>query len=168
MIRRPPRSTLFPYTTLFRSVLVQTEIALERRDLLLHPGGERVRARRGNPEAVLGREPHDVPSQADELRPHFGRRPAHRGADLHDRLMQLGLHLGQHQVIPGEELGDVRLELARRGIDDLVLLLDAERERRWLHRASTRNVGTCDPPPAVTLTSAAVESRDRQPSTYAP
>src|SRR2546422_11562908 len=83
MIRRPPRSTLFPYTTLFRS------IALERRDLLLHPGGERVRARRGNPEAVLGREPHDVPSQADELRPHFGRRPAHRGADLHDRLMQL-------------------------------------------------------------------------------
>src|SRR5687767_15246382 len=30
MIRRPPRSTLFPYTTLFRSVL-----ALERRDLAL-------------------------------------------------------------------------------------------------------------------------------------
>src|SRR2546426_6501737 len=25
MIRRPPRSTLFPYTTLFRSVLVGTE-----------------------------------------------------------------------------------------------------------------------------------------------
>src|SRR5258707_7932603 len=25
MIRRPPRSTLFPYTTLFRSVLVQPE-----------------------------------------------------------------------------------------------------------------------------------------------
>src|SRR3989441_2553691 len=107
MIRRPPRSTLFPYTTLFRS----------------------------------------------------------RGADLHDRLIQLGLHLGQDQMISGEELRDVRFELARRGIDDLVLLLDAERERRWLHRASTRNVGTCDPPPAVTLTSAAVESRDRQPST---
>jgi len=79
--------------------------------------------------------------------------------------MQLGLHLGQDQMISGEELGDIRFELARRGIDDLVLLLDAERERRWLHRASTRNVGTCDPPPAVTLTSAAVESRDRQPST---
>src|SRR5256885_6231258 len=27
MIRRPPRSTLFPYTTLFRSMLVLTEIA---------------------------------------------------------------------------------------------------------------------------------------------
>src|SRR2546426_9365751 len=25
MIRRPPRSTLFPYTTLFRSVLVESE-----------------------------------------------------------------------------------------------------------------------------------------------
>jgi len=58
-----------------------------------------VRARRGNPEAVLGREAHDVPSQADQLGPHFGRRPAHRGADLHDRLMQLGLHLGQDQMI---------------------------------------------------------------------
>src|SRR3712207_8043532 len=26
MIRRPPRSTLFPYTTLFRSDLIETEI----------------------------------------------------------------------------------------------------------------------------------------------
>src|SRR3712207_7903569 len=30
MIRRPPRSTLFPYTTLFRSV-VQAEVVHERR-----------------------------------------------------------------------------------------------------------------------------------------
>src|SRR2546427_3560868 len=27
MIRRPPRSTLFPYTTLFRSAVVQEEVA---------------------------------------------------------------------------------------------------------------------------------------------
>src|SRR3712207_8840277 len=33
MIRRPPRSTLFPYTTLFRSPL---------RELLGHPFGERL------------------------------------------------------------------------------------------------------------------------------
>src|SRR5258708_18143449 len=26
MIRRPPRSTLFPYTTLFRSLVVRTEV----------------------------------------------------------------------------------------------------------------------------------------------
>src|SRR2546427_4821501 len=30
MIRRPPRSTLFPYTTLFRSVLARVVAALER------------------------------------------------------------------------------------------------------------------------------------------
>src|SRR3989442_4581318 len=35
MIRRPPRSTLFPYTTLFRSVLVP-----QADDLGLHPRGD--------------------------------------------------------------------------------------------------------------------------------
>src|SRR2546429_9664314 len=34
MIRRPPRSTLFPYTTLFRSFVVQL------REAALPPGGE--------------------------------------------------------------------------------------------------------------------------------
>src|SRR5258708_24881049 len=36
MIRRPPRSTLFPYTTLFRSLLAISESA--RRDASLHLG----------------------------------------------------------------------------------------------------------------------------------
>src|SRR5690349_22893264 len=31
MIRRPPRSTLFPYTTLFRSKLRQVEVEIARR-----------------------------------------------------------------------------------------------------------------------------------------
>src|SRR2546426_6743883 len=35
MIRRPPRSTLFPYTTLFRSVLMQSEEAREALKLRL-------------------------------------------------------------------------------------------------------------------------------------
>src|SRR3712207_7322461 len=34
MIRRPPRSTLFPYTTLFRSVAAGRPVALEDRELL--------------------------------------------------------------------------------------------------------------------------------------
>src|SRR3712207_8375336 len=35
MIRRPPRSTLFPYTTLFRSVLVERDAhRVERPDVL--------------------------------------------------------------------------------------------------------------------------------------
>src|SRR3712207_6986226 len=33
MIRRPPRSTLFPYTTLFRSVVVVTKNHLVTRDI---------------------------------------------------------------------------------------------------------------------------------------
>src|SRR2546429_6673164 len=32
MIRRPPRSTLFPYTTLFRSVLEQVELLKDHAD----------------------------------------------------------------------------------------------------------------------------------------
>src|SRR5258705_2810915 len=48
MIRRPPRSTLFPYTTLFRS----GEQALER------VAGERRRARGGGPHRLpLGGQP---------------------------------------------------------------------------------------------------------------
>src|SRR3712207_7707161 len=47
MIRRPPRSTLFPYTTLFRSlvaheVLEQLELALRELDLAL-PAADLVR-----------------------------------------------------------------------------------------------------------------------------
>src|SRR2546428_9021151 len=42
MIRRPPRSTLFPYTTLFRSLAVADEVADERvvGGLSLVPGDE--------------------------------------------------------------------------------------------------------------------------------
>src|SRR2546426_3808133 len=37
MIRRPPRSTLFPYTTLFRSVISAVEYARHAKDLVLLP-----------------------------------------------------------------------------------------------------------------------------------
>src|SRR5437868_12040795 len=33
MIRRPPRSTLFPYTTLFRSGVATTDLAVEPKNL---------------------------------------------------------------------------------------------------------------------------------------
>src|SRR5256885_11702510 len=35
MIRRPPRSTLFPYTTLFRSLVEELERRAVRRDVVL-------------------------------------------------------------------------------------------------------------------------------------
>src|SRR3712207_8397947 len=59
MIRRPPRSTLFPYTTLFRSaevgdaaleaVLHCTEAASHRRDVLYRLVDDRQPLRRGLP-----------------------------------------------------------------------------------------------------------------------
>src|SRR3712207_7524042 len=42
MIRRPPRSTLFPYTTLFRSDLIEVGPAHTRGDTLVHLPRERV------------------------------------------------------------------------------------------------------------------------------
>src|SRR3712207_9595129 len=47
MIRRPPRSTLFPYTTLFRSptprIDAEVEVGLDQFDLHEHPPAFRVR-----------------------------------------------------------------------------------------------------------------------------
>src|SRR3712207_7217360 len=48
MIRRPPRSTLFPYTTLFRS-LAQSEHGLDLADELL---GQRLAAQRPDVDRV--------------------------------------------------------------------------------------------------------------------
>src|SRR3712207_8097406 len=65
MIRRPPRSTLFPYTTLFRSRVREHEPALhlrrERGDLAL-PVGERDHP--GGDHPVLGARPGERPRQA--------------------------------------------------------------------------------------------------------
>src|SRR2546425_13253652 len=55
MIRRPPRSTLFPYTTLFRSARGGLR-AVRRSPLVLARGGGRARAAR--PRRV-GRRPRD-------------------------------------------------------------------------------------------------------------
>src|SRR2546425_5159924 len=49
MIRRPPRSTLFPYTTLFRSVRVDKPQAGSR-PAAHQRRGERLTARDGNPQ----------------------------------------------------------------------------------------------------------------------
>src|SRR2546430_11356638 len=64
MIRRPPRSTLFPYTTLFRSVLT-------RADELASPDDEAAVLHRVSAllEPVLGRPPLVLPYSArDALR----------------------------------------------------------------------------------------------------
>src|SRR5438094_5096479 len=48
MLRRPPRSTLFPYTTLFRSDGARPRLRLEGKDGKLAPGG--THAQRGTRE----------------------------------------------------------------------------------------------------------------------
>src|SRR5256886_17005773 len=65
MIRRPPRSTLFPYTTLFRSLHVDADLfphlarhrRLERLAVVHEPCDERVAPRRPD---RLAREEHPV------------------------------------------------------------------------------------------------------------
>src|SRR5256885_6881134 len=54
MIRRPPRSTLFPYTTLFRSVLGQVAQQAPVLALVLHAGGS-ARLRILQPAQTQGR-----------------------------------------------------------------------------------------------------------------
>src|SRR3712207_9483866 len=83
MIRRPPRSTRFPYTTLFRSV--GPDVARGR---LGRAVGHRGTEARAPPEALLG-------GVARLLRPHgarnrFGRRLGrHAGAEVERRLGDL-------------------------------------------------------------------------------
>src|SRR2546426_4997500 len=55
MIRRPPRSTLFPYTTLFRSAFDEHQVL----SIVDHPAGDQ----------PAGVAQHDVGPIADDVRP---------------------------------------------------------------------------------------------------
>src|SRR3989442_9571421 len=53
MIRRPPRSTLFPYTTLFRSLLQLRKVTMDNiveARLIFEPEAARLAAQRAEPE----------------------------------------------------------------------------------------------------------------------
>src|SRR3712207_7905916 len=64
MIRRPPRSTLFPYTTLFRSIR-------DAGDRTAHLPQCQARQRAGDPAAVLGRHlDHLVGQRGDRSEEH--------------------------------------------------------------------------------------------------
>src|SRR3712207_7306417 len=69
MIRRPPRSTLFPYTTLFRSAGARPD-PVQRRPARRHPrpaGGDRAdRVRRGD-RRDLGGQPARSEEHTSEL-----------------------------------------------------------------------------------------------------
>src|SRR2546422_9153045 len=77
MIRRPPRSTLFPYTTLFRSAALAAACAAR-------PDRDRALRRRPGRDAAGAAAPRAVPRAADRARggeaPGAGRRD--RGAAI--------------------------------------------------------------------------------------
>src|SRR5437899_4337665 len=68
MILRPPRSTLFPYTTLFRSVLLHEAV------------GHRHAEARADAHGLGGEERLEHPSQSLRVHPHAG--VAQRDADV--------------------------------------------------------------------------------------
>jgi hypothetical protein len=119
-------------------VLLDSNVPLERRDLLCHPVGERMRPCRRDLESTLGRQIDDRAAQPHQLRAQIRRTPAHLASHLDHGLVQLGLHFLEHEVITFENLGDVRSELPRGGVDDLVLFLDAEGEGGGMHEFEVR------------------------------
>src|SRR6266704_4975769 len=84
MIRPPPRSTLFPYTTLFRSDPADAAVDRNRRWLLQRPDHRRERARHDRRADLVvrlrraeGREgPRDRPDPAGRPEPAAVRHPA--------------------------------------------------------------------------------------------
>src|SRR2546422_6431268 len=109
MIRRPPRSTLFPYTTLFRSVAEQRRDALAQIHVLSPRAGEhrsQLAVRERAHERDDARHPPDDEQQArsmdlaeDLRRDDEDPRPDHRtddeggGVEPGDRLDEIGLRL---------------------------------------------------------------------------
>src|SRR3989441_13267432 len=102
MIRRPPRSTLFPYTTLFRSLLEERHQRGEQRGLLVEVAHE----------VLLDNEPVAVEApDADEEG--VGARPSREAG-------RLGVEEEEPARIPGRRLG------ARHGGEKI----ERRRERR--------------------------------------
>src|SRR2546427_6540778 len=63
MIRRPPRSTLFPYTTLFRSEVEDAPAVMRQND----EAEEQVESGRGNDEEIAGcRGAKVIPKRSEE------------------------------------------------------------------------------------------------------
>src|SRR5256886_14521519 len=105
MIRRPPRSTLFPYTTLFRSAL----IAFRARLLEGLPEAVELELGRGLDDESLGRGALDLPLEHPAWRL-LDRLPPFRGCGPED---QAGL--GRPRVrADGPRLPDARSCGARR------------------------------------------------------
>src|SRR3989441_12354330 len=114
MIRRPPRSTLFPYTTLFRSEPLLGVVLDGMAGVFggARPAGVRLRGverldqdsvvAARVPNEILGRRPGDVAHVLGAVVPRPGRGPAHRPRE---RLPYLGLRDHRDRRVRLERLG---------------------------------------------------------------
>src|SRR3712207_8956624 len=97
MIRRPPRSTLFPYTTLFRSEREDEGLGNEAQDAAHREvegeDGERAAARRVPEVGLAALVPLEVPF---ELRPEIGR--AHVWNSSHANIPYAALCLKKKKI----------------------------------------------------------------------
>src|SRR5256886_7573815 len=93
MIRRPPRSTLFPYTTLFRSLVAHQDARVVAQR---HAAARR----QGDAVAAVGVHHHEV----RVLGAHYGVPRAHRGVVRKDPISLLP---ADHHIAPGRELQHV-------------------------------------------------------------
>src|SRR3989449_6614084 len=138
MIRRPPRSTLFPYTTLFRSLVEQVirPTGLTDPKITVRPAGEQVddllaevRARAERDERVLVTTL--TKRMAEDLTEYYQQaglrvRYLHSDIDTLDRVAVIrDLRLGKFDCLIG-------INLLREGLDipevSLVAILDADKE----------------------------------------
>src|SRR2546422_4132758 len=131
MIRRPPRSTLFPYTTLFRSPVV------EEQDRDVHVPPERVQH-----VVAADREPVAVPRHDEHLE--IRARQPEPGGDGRRAAVDRMEPVGVHVVREAARAADPRDE-------DDVLLGDAEVRHRLLHRREDRVVPAPGAPPDVLI-----------------
>src|SRR3712207_1013349 len=113
MIRRPPRSTLFPYTTLFRSGIK----VLDRSELILDIFATRAETHEAKLQVELAQMQYTYPRLA-RMWGHFGR-VAGTGA---------GIGIGSRG--PGETQLEVDRRIVRKRISDLKSEIDHIQERK--------------------------------------
>src|SRR2546430_7915851 len=91
MIRRPPRSTLFPYTTLFRSLGGLSALDLRRsRSRFEDLAGRRIDQSRSQPATAIPRGPGPEPLQS---RSHLRDRKSTRLNSSHSQISYAGFCL---------------------------------------------------------------------------
>src|SRR5256886_4986736 len=109
MIRRPPRSTLFPYTTLFRSDAEERQVADERVvEDLEGERGERLRvarlARSGLAALIDTLDVRHLDRRGHELDDRIEQR-------LHALVLERGAAHAQHDLVPDGALAQARPDL---------------------------------------------------------